>query len=188
MAFARGARRQSAVIDDVDADLDVDVESAGVDAEDLRGVTYDAAGRVLTVTAPEAEKLIAYTRSKGVRLMDGFMWPHHPRTHKLRKLIDAGTIGEVKKVNAAFTFNMVGLPTTNIRMQPEAGGGGLLDVGCYTTYAIRWWMGAEPVKVWATVNGWPMNFSILRARATVCLSSSDSSSMPRIAMMSCSSL
>lgn len=104
----------------------------------------------LTVTAPEAEKLVAYTRSKGVRLMDGFMWPHHPRTHKIRKFLDSGAIGTIKKVNTAFTFNLAGLPTSNIRMQPEAGGGGLLDVGCYTTYAIRWWMGAEPVKVWAT--------------------------------------
>lgn len=104
----------------------------------------------LTVTAPEAEKLVAYTRSKGVRLMDGFMWPHHPRTHKLRKFLDSGAIGAIKKVNTAFTFNLAGLPTSNIRMQPEAGGGGLLDVGCYTTYAIRWWMGAEPVKVFAT--------------------------------------
>jgi predicted dehydrogenase len=34
-------------------------------------------------------------------------------------------------------------------MQPQAGGGGLLDVGCYTTYAIRWWMQAEPVSVFA---------------------------------------
>ncbi len=104
----------------------------------------------LTVKAAEAEKLVAYCRSKGVRLMDGFMWPHHPRTHKLRQVLDAGSIGEVRKVNAAFTFNMDGLPTSNIRLQPEAGGGSLLDVGCYTTYAIRWWMRAEPVKVWAT--------------------------------------
>ncbi len=104
----------------------------------------------LTVTAAAAERLVAYCRSKKVRLMDGFMWPHHPRTHKLRKLLDSGAIGPVKKVNAAFTFNLDGLPTSNIRMQPQAGGGGLLDVGCYTTYAIRWWMGADPVKVWAT--------------------------------------
>ena len=103
----------------------------------------------LTCDAASAEKLIAYCRSKGVRLMDGFMWPHHPRTHKLRKSLDSGAIGEVKKVNAAFTFNLEGLPTSNIRMQPEAGGGGLLDVGCYTTYAIRWWMKAEPVSVFA---------------------------------------
>ena len=110
----------------------------------------------LTCDAATAEKLIAYTRSKGVRLMDGFMWPHHPRTHKLRAFLDSGGIGEVKKVVTGFTFNLTGLPTDNIRMQPQAGGGGLLDVGCYTTYAIRWWMKAEPVKVWATasyVNG-----------------------------------
>ena len=103
----------------------------------------------LTTDAKSAAALIAYCRSKGVRLMDGFMWPHHPRTHKLRKFLDSGAIGAVTKVNAAFTFDLKGLPTDNIRMQPHAGGGGLLDVGCYTTYAIRWWMGAEPVKVFA---------------------------------------
>lgn len=110
----------------------------------------------LTCDAASSAALIAYCRSKGVRLMDGFMWPHHPRTHKLRKFLDSGAIGPVKKVNAAFTFNLEGLPTSNIRMQPEAGGGGLLDVGCYTTYAIRWWMQAEPVSVFAKavfVNG-----------------------------------
>ena len=110
----------------------------------------------LTCDAASSAALIAYCRSKGVRLMDGFMWPHHPRTHKLRKFLDSGAIGDVLKVNAAFTFNLDGLPTSNIRMQPEAGGGGLLDVGCYTTYAIRWWMRAEPVSVYAKasfVNG-----------------------------------
>jgi xylose dehydrogenase (NAD/NADP) len=88
--------------------------------------------------------------------MDGFMWPHHPRTARIRDVIANGDIGEVKKVVAAFTFNLEGLPEKNIRMQPRAGGGGLLDVGCYTTYAIRWWMGAEPVGVFARaayVNG-----------------------------------
>jgi predicted dehydrogenase len=103
----------------------------------------------LTVTAAEAEEVVAYCQAKSVRLMDGFMWPHHPRTAKIRAVLDAGTIGTVQKVHATFTFNLEQLPTTNIRMQPEAGGGGLLDVGCYTTYAIRWWMQAEPVKVFA---------------------------------------
>lgn len=110
----------------------------------------------LTCDAASAEQLVAYCRSKGVRLMDGFMWPHHPRTHKLGQFLDSGAIGRVTKVNAAFTFNLDGLPTANIRMQPQAGGGGLLDVGCYTTYAIRWFMKAEPVTVYATatfVNG-----------------------------------
>ena len=110
----------------------------------------------LCPTAADCADLVAYCRKKGVRLMDGFMWPHHPRTHKVGAAIDAGTIGDVKKVNATFTFNLTGLSTTNIRMKPEAAGGGLLDVGCYTTYAIRWWMRAEPVSVFASgtfVNG-----------------------------------
>jgi predicted dehydrogenase len=103
----------------------------------------------LTCDAKSAEALVAYCRSKGVRLMDGFMWPHHPRTHKLRALLDSGAIGEVRKVVAAFTFNLVGLPVSNIRLQSDCGGGGLLDVGCYPVYAIRWAMRAEPVQAWA---------------------------------------
>jgi len=46
----------------------------------------------------------------------------------------------------------------------------------------------EPVKVSATSKGCDRKRSILRARATVSLSSSESSSMPRIAMMSWSAL
>jgi predicted dehydrogenase len=103
----------------------------------------------LTCDAKSAEALVAYCRSKGVRLMDGFMWPHHPRTRKLRQFLNSGAIGEVRKVVTAFTFNLVGLPLSNIRMQPGCGGGGLLDVGCYCVYAIRWWMRAEPVRAWA---------------------------------------
>ena len=46
----------------------------------------------------------------------------------------------------------------------------------------------EPVNTAATSKGCERKRSILRARATVSLSSSESSSMPRIAMMSCSAL
>ena len=46
----------------------------------------------------------------------------------------------------------------------------------------------EPVNTSATVNGCDRKRWILRARDTASLSSGDSSSMPRIAMMSRSSL
>jgi predicted dehydrogenase len=110
----------------------------------------------LCPTAAECADLVAYCRAKGVRMMDGFMWPHHPRTAKLKEYLKSGAIGPVTHINAAFTFVLDGLPTANIRMQPEAAGGSLLDVGCYTTYGIRTWMGAEPTHVYATaryVNG-----------------------------------
>jgi predicted dehydrogenase len=102
----------------------------------------------LTPTAPEAEALIAYCYGKGVKLMDGFMWPHHPRTHQIRKMLNEGIIGTVKRVTGAFTFQLP-LDRNNIRLKSDMAGGSLLDVGCYPVYGIRWAMGAEPVRVCA---------------------------------------
>jgi D-xylose 1-dehydrogenase (NADP+, D-xylono-1,5-lactone-forming) len=102
----------------------------------------------LTPTADEAADLIAYCRVKGVQLMDGFMWPHHPRTARLRQLLDGGSLGAIQRVTGAFTFLLKPDPS-NIRLQSGLAGGSLLDVGCYPVYGIRWAFGAEPVNVYA---------------------------------------
>jgi predicted dehydrogenase len=104
----------------------------------------------LCPTAAEAQALIDFCKARGVKLMDGFMWPHHPRTHRLRRFLDSGGIGEVRRVSGAFTFPMKPLDPNNIRLKPELAGGSLLDVGCYPVYGIRWAFGVEPVKVYAT--------------------------------------
>jgi predicted dehydrogenase len=103
----------------------------------------------LCPNATEAEQLIVYCRQRGVTLMDGFMWPHHPRTARLRQFLDSGAIGAVRRVASAFTFLLEPLDPGNIRLRPELGGGSLLDVGCYPVYGIRWAFGAEPVSVTA---------------------------------------
>ncbi len=103
----------------------------------------------LTPSASTAAALVEHCAQRGVKLMDGFMWPHHPRTAELRRLLDAGTIGRVQHVHSTFTFQLP-MDSANIRLKPEAGGGGLLDVGCYPVYGIRWAYGVEPVRVFAT--------------------------------------
>jgi predicted dehydrogenase len=102
----------------------------------------------LTPTAREAEALVAFCQAKKVKLMDGFFWPHHPRTHQMKSLLTGGTLGRVERVTGTFTFQLP-LDQTNIRLQASSGGGSLLDVGCYPVYGIRWAFGEEPVKVWA---------------------------------------
>ncbi len=104
----------------------------------------------LTPTAAEARELVDFCAAKKVCLMDGFMWPHHPRTQLLRDFLDRGEIGAVRRVNSAFTFKMPQLSTKNIRLRSDLAGGSLLDVGCYCIYGIRWALGAEPTRVWAT--------------------------------------
>ena len=103
----------------------------------------------LAPTAAEAQAVVEYCRAKGVKLMDGFMWPHHPRTARLQQFLDQGGVGEVRRVVGSFTFHMKPLEPSNIRLRPELGGGGLLDVGCYPVFGIRWAFGAEPVRAYA---------------------------------------
>jgi predicted dehydrogenase len=103
----------------------------------------------LCPTAAEAHALLDFCESKGVKLMEGFMWPHHPRTQQIRRFLDSGGIGEVRRVSGAFTFPMEPLDPNNIRLKPELGGGSLLDVGCYPVYGIRWVLGIEPLEVMA---------------------------------------
>jgi D-xylose 1-dehydrogenase (NADP+, D-xylono-1,5-lactone-forming) len=103
----------------------------------------------LAPTATEAAEIVDYCRKKGVRLMDGFMWPHHARTTRIRQTIDSGAIGDVVSAAGTFTF-LLNLTAPNIRLQSALSGGSLLDVGCYPVAGIRWAMRAEPVRVYAT--------------------------------------
>src|SRR5438105_2592782 len=52
----------------------------------------------LTPTAREAESLISFCHAKKIKLMDGFMWPHHPRTWEIKELLDTGALGRVQRV------------------------------------------------------------------------------------------
>src|SRR5262249_24504100 len=100
--------------------------------------------------AKEAQAVVDFCQAKGVKLMDGFMWPHHPRTVKLREFLDAGGIGEVRPVAGAFTWPMRPLDASNIRLKSDVAGGSLLDVGCFPVFGMRWAFAAEPVRVYAT--------------------------------------
>lgn len=41
----------------------------------------------------ELNRIIEACESNGVQFMDGTMWLHHPRTHKIKDMIDSGLIG-----------------------------------------------------------------------------------------------
>src|SRR5207253_8742254 len=60
----------------------------------------------LTPTAREAESLVAFCQAKKVKLMDGFFWPHHPRTAQMKQLLQGGKLGRVERVTGTFTFQL----------------------------------------------------------------------------------
>lgn len=96
----------------------------------------------LAMHAQEAQDLVDYFAGRDVLLAEAFMWRFHPQHAVVRQLIADGDIGEVKVMNATFTF-VIG-DEGNIRLNAEWGGGSLWDVGCYCVNAMRHIIGEEP--------------------------------------------
>ena len=98
----------------------------------------------LTLNAPEAEDMLRSVGQHDVFLMEAFMYRCHPQTTKLVELVRAGTVGEVRLIQAHFGYNLGGRgsPHENIRMRNEVGGGAIMDVGCYTVSMARLMAGA----------------------------------------------
>ncbi|WP_328644353.1 Gfo/Idh/MocA family oxidoreductase [Amycolatopsis sp. NBC_00348] len=93
----------------------------------------------LTVTAADAEDVIAAARRQDVFLMEAFMYRLHPQTRRLAELISSGAIGEVRAVDVTFSYaSEDGEGGEVARLGDLAlGGGGILDVGCYCTSLAR---------------------------------------------------
>jgi xylose dehydrogenase (NAD/NADP) len=99
----------------------------------------------LACTSDEVDRMFAAARANGRWLMEGFMYRFHPQIRALLDLIRSGRIGELRSIRCQY----VGLSREpdNPRFDPGAGGGALMDLGCYTVNMARLLAGAEPVDV-----------------------------------------
>lgn len=101
----------------------------------------------LARNAGEARRMADAAEKAGLLLMEAFMYRFHPRTQRIKQLVSEGAIGELRLVRASFCFSMdqVALADPeNQRLNPAAGGGALLDVGCYGVSVARYLFGCEP--------------------------------------------
>ncbi len=104
----------------------------------------------LALNAAECEELASAAEQHGVVLMEAFMYRFHPQTLKVLELLQSAAIGEPRLMYAVFTFRLTN--PANIRLNPELGGGSLMDVGSYCVNISRTLAGAEPVEVHACAN------------------------------------
>ncbi|MCJ7822879.1 MAG: Gfo/Idh/MocA family oxidoreductase, partial [Armatimonadetes bacterium] len=112
----------------------------------------------LTLNHAEALVVIEAARANDVFLMEAFMYRCHPQTAKLVELVREGAIGEIRLIQATFSFQATPDPKSRLFSQ-ELGGGGILDVGCYAASMARLIAGAaagkdfeEPVEVRGTAH------------------------------------
>jgi predicted dehydrogenase/aryl-alcohol dehydrogenase-like predicted oxidoreductase len=95
----------------------------------------------ITLNHAEAMVVADAAREAGVFMMEAFMYRCHPQTQRLTELIRSGAIGEVRMIQATFSFQ-AGFNADGRLFSNELGGGGILDVGCYTTSIARLVAGA----------------------------------------------
>ncbi len=104
----------------------------------------------LASNVAECLQMIDAAERAGVVFMEAFMYRHHAATRKLRELIEAGEIGDVRLVRAGFCFSNNDL--TNIRFSAPLAGGATMDVGCYCINFSRYLVGEEPTTAYAVAD------------------------------------
>ena len=92
-----------------------------------------------------AAEAVRYAESKGVLLMEAFMYRFHPQWIRARQLLEIGEIGAPQSIHTIFSYD--NQDPANIRNIPETGGGAILDIGCYAVSSARFLMGREPERV-----------------------------------------
>lgn len=99
----------------------------------------------IALRAGEIDALIAARDRTGLFATEAFMIVQHPQWQRAKEWLAAGEIGQLRHVDAQFSFCLA--DTGNIRNRPETGGGSLPDIGVYTFGSARWVTGAEPVNL-----------------------------------------
>lgn len=108
----------------------------------------------IALSADEARQLLAVRDRTGVKMQEAFMVRTHPQWIAVRDMVAGGRIGDIKSMLGVFSYT--NRDPANIRNQTAAGGGALMDIGCYLVYTSRFIFGREPLRVTGAVERDPV--------------------------------
>ncbi|HEX6800423.1 MAG TPA: Gfo/Idh/MocA family oxidoreductase [Ktedonobacterales bacterium] len=108
----------------------------------------------LALNYAQAQAVVEVARRHGVFLMEAYMYRCHPQTAQVVELLRAQAIGELRLIEASFSFD--GRARAGRLFARALGGGAILDVGGYCTSMVRLLAGAaqqqgalEPLSIQA---------------------------------------
>nr|WP_062333272.1 Gfo/Idh/MocA family oxidoreductase [Herbidospora sakaeratensis] len=105
----------------------------------LRAGLHVLVEKPLTGTYAETARLVALARSRGLVLLENYMFLHHSQHGAVRDMVARGAVGELRGFAGAFTFPPK--PEGDIRYQRDVGGGAFLDFGGYPVRAALYFLG-----------------------------------------------
>lgn len=112
----------------------------------LRAGKHVLCEKPIALSAAEAKELLIEAQQHPLlKIMEAFMYRFHPQWQRAKQLVESGEIGELRTIHSFFSYYNV--DPTNVRNQAEIGGGGLMDIGCYSISLSRFLFAAEPQRV-----------------------------------------
>ncbi|KAK7099402.1 hypothetical protein V1264_003545 [Littorina saxatilis] len=98
----------------------------------------------LTLTLQEAKDVIAKAKEKKLFFMEGFWTRFFPAVLRMQEEIQAGNLGHINFLRANFC-----VPASSVQRltKKEMGGGGLMDLGCYTVQYANLVFREQPEKI-----------------------------------------
>jgi predicted dehydrogenase len=104
----------------------------------------------IALHAAEAQQLVAARDRTGAKIQEAFMVRTHPQWLRVRELVQDGSIGQLRSMLGSFSY--FNRDPSNIRNHPAAGGGALMDIGCYLINTSRFIFDREPERVIALID------------------------------------
>jgi len=100
----------------------------------------------IALSSEEGQQLVdAALKHPELKVMEAFMYRHHPQWQRARELVEGGRVGTLKTIQSLFSYHNI--DAGNIRNMADIGGGGMMDIGCYPISLSRFIYNAEPQRV-----------------------------------------
>jgi len=97
--------------------------------------------KALGINQAEVERMLECARKNEVFFMEAFYTPHQPSYVKAKQIINSGELGKIKYIQGWFGFNKSPYDPADRLMNPDLGGGALLDIGLYPVFDMIYFLG-----------------------------------------------
>ena len=122
--------------------------------EALKAGKHVLCEKPMALNVTEAQQLLDTSKNyPNLKIMEAFMYRHHPQWVRARQLVTQGGLGRLRTIQSFFSY--FNTDPENIRNKPDIGGGGLMDIGCYCISLSRFIFGAEPHRVFGIIENDP---------------------------------
>lgn len=106
------------------------------------------------LSSQEGQKLLDESHKyPELKIMEAFMYRHHPQWIKVKGMVESEKIGKLKAIQSSFSF-FEDSPESIVNNK-QYGGGSLMDIGCYPISLSRFLFNAEPKKVYSKIEYHP---------------------------------